>query len=62
MIVALLLNRPLMESVIRDGGEKYFKKKKYNELRDQLEVPGWMEMFVRSQMNRSIRALDKWVS
>lgn len=60
MLVALLLNRSLMEEVVKTGGDKYFQKKKYNELRDELNVPGWMQLFVKSQLNRSIRAMDKW--
>lgn len=60
MLVALLLNRSLMEEVVRTGSDKYFQKNKYNELRDELDVPGWMGLFVKAQMNRSIRAIDKW--
>ena len=60
MLVALLLNRSLMEEVVKTGGDKYFQKKKYNELRDELNVPGWMQLFVKSQLNRSIRAMDNW--
>ena len=60
MLTALLLNRSLMEEVVRSGGDKYFQKKKYNELRDELDVPGFMPLFVKSQLNRSIQAMDKW--
>ena len=60
MLTALLLNRSLMEEVVKSGGDKYFQKKKYNELRDELDVPGFMPLFVKSQLNRSIQAIYKW--
>lgn len=62
MLVALLLDRPLMESVITDGSNKYSSKKKYNEIRDELEVPPWMSEFVHCQLNRTIKAMDKWTA
>ena len=62
MLVALLLDRPLMESVISDGSSKYSSKKKYNEIRDELQVPPWMRDFIRCQLNRSINAMDAWIA
>ena len=62
MLVALLLDRPLMESVISDGSSKYSSKKKYNEIRDELEVPPWMSEFVHCQLNRTIKAMDAWTA
>lgn len=62
MLVALLLDRSLMESVISDGSSKYSSKKKYNEIRDELDVPPWMSQFVHCQLNRTIKAMDAWIA
>lgn len=61
-LVALMLNRPLMLEVLDEGSKRYSQKKKYNELRDELNVPGVMPSFVKSQMERAISQLPKWVS
>lgn len=61
-LVALMLNRPLMLEVLDEGSKRYSQKKKYNELKDELNVPSVMPAFVKSQMERAISQLPKWVS
>lgn len=60
MLVALFLDNKFARLVVDEGSEKFLKKKKYNGLRDELEVPPWMNQFVNTQFNRADRTIEKW--
>ena len=60
ILVALFMDRALLLSILPDGAQKYFGKKKYNDLRDELKVPIGISSFVKTQFERGYRTYDKW--
>ena len=63
ILVFLFLNPKFSRDVISDGSDKYYSRKKYNGLRDELDESNLsrkMPFFINTQFNRAERSRSRW--
>ena len=63
ILVFLFLNPKFAREICSDGSQKYYERKKYNGLRDELDesnLSGKMPFFINTQFNRAERSRSRW--